>query len=174
MDWTDHGVTESFTTLKSLYEDFDQFDGKPINHNLPRNFLDALLDDLNVPQAIAELHALKRQGDVAGLYASLRFLGFSCRRANVTMNVSVTISIPIETGATKLETYAPILTIQRADGTVELDPKVQQKILELIDARNAARARKDFKESDRIRDGLLAQGIVLKDTPQGTTWEVKR
>ncbi|MBS0470995.1 MAG: cysteine--tRNA ligase [Proteobacteria bacterium] len=43
-----------------------------------------------------------------------------------------------------------------------------------IEARKAARARKDFKESDRIRDDLLAQGIVLKDGPAGTTWEIKR
>ena len=37
-----------------------------------------------------------------------------------------------------------------------------------------ARAEKNFAESDRIRDELLARGIVLKDGPQGTTWEVKR
>jgi len=45
---------------------------------------------------------------------------------------------------------------------------------DLIAARNAARRAKDFKESDRIRDELLSQGIVLKDGPGGTTWEVKR
>ena len=43
-----------------------------------------------------------------------------------------------------------------------------------IEARLAARKAKNFAESDRIRDELLAQGIVLKDSPQGTTWEVKR
>jgi cysteinyl-tRNA synthetase len=44
----------------------------------------------------------------------------------------------------------------------------------LIEQRNAARKAKNFKESDRIRDELLAKGIVLKDSPSGTTWEVKR
>ena len=39
-----------------------------------------------------------------------------------------------------------------------------------IGERNAARARKDFREADRIRDLLKAQGIVLKDTAQGTRW----
>jgi cysteinyl-tRNA synthetase len=48
------------------------------------------------------------------------------------------------------------------------------KIESLIAARNAARKARDFKESDRIRDELLAKGIVLKDSPTGTTWEVKR
>ncbi len=41
-------------------------------------------------------------------------------------------------------------------------------------ARKARARRKNFAESDRIRDELLAKGIVLKDGPQGTTWEVKR
>ena len=47
-------------------------------------------------------------------------------------------------------------------------------IADAIAARNAARKARNFAESDRIRDELLANGIVLKDGPQGTTWEVKR
>jgi cysteinyl-tRNA synthetase len=44
----------------------------------------------------------------------------------------------------------------------------------LIAARSAARARKDFKESDRIRDELAAMGIAIKDSKEGTTWEIAR
>jgi cysteinyl-tRNA synthetase len=53
------------------------------------------------------------------------------------------------------------------------------KVDELIAARAAARARKDFKESDRIRDELAARGVVLKDGKDAdgkpvTTWEIAR
>ena len=44
----------------------------------------------------------------------------------------------------------------------------------LIDARTAARKAKNFAESDRIRDELAAMGVVLKDSKDGTTWEIAR
>jgi cysteinyl-tRNA synthetase len=52
-------------------------------------------------------------------------------------------------------------------------------ITELIETRLAARARKDFKESDRIRDELAAMGIAIKDGKDAdgkpvTTWEIAR
>ena len=42
-----------------------------------------------------------------------------------------------------------------------------------IQARADAKAAKNFAEADRIRNDLLALGIVLKDSPTGTTWEAK-
>ena len=46
----------------------------------------------------------------------------------------------------------------------------EEKINELIDKRNEARRNKKWAESDRIRDELKAQGIVLEDGPAGTIW----
>jgi cysteinyl-tRNA synthetase len=62
------------------------------------------------------------------------------------------------------------------------DPKeIQRKlavseevIASAIAARNTARKAKDFAESDRIRDELAKMGVVLKDSKDGTTWEIAR
>ena len=43
---------------------------------------------------------------------------------------------------------------------------------QMIADRKAARAAKDYKRGDAIRDELLSQGIVLEDSPQGTRWKV--
>ena len=53
-------------------------------------------------------------------------------------------------------------------------PEVKSKIDGLIAERNAARKAKDFKKSDHIRDELAKMGVVLKDTKDGTTWEMAR
>jgi cysteinyl-tRNA synthetase len=45
-------------------------------------------------------------------------------------------------------------------------------IAKRIEARQAAKAARDFAQADFIRQELLALGIVLKDSAQGTTWEV--
>ncbi len=51
----------------------------------------------------------------------------------------------------------------------------ENKVVALVDARNAARKAKNFKEADRIRDELTAMGIELEDKKDGTTaWKVKR
>ena len=49
-----------------------------------------------------------------------------------------------------------------------------KRIDDLVAQRNAARKAKNFKESDRIRDELAAMGVVLKDSKDGTTWEIAR
>ena len=50
-------------------------------------------------------------------------------------------------------------------------PNVTPEIYDLIHEREQARAVKDYARSDEIRDELLAQGIALRDTPDGAMWE---
>ena len=52
---------------------------------------------------------------------------------------------------------------QEVEETVEVEPEIQA----LIDERQAARKAKNYARADEIRDQLAAQGITLKDTPQG-------
>ncbi len=52
-----------------------------------------------------------------------------------------------------------------------VDPDLVAKI---IADRATARADKNWKESDRLRDELASLGVVLKDSKDGTTWEFRR
>ena len=61
------------------------------------------------------------------------------------------------------------MTLVRADQESD-----RERVDRLVAQRSAARARKDWKESDRIRDELAKMGVVVKDTKDGTTWEIAR
>jgi cysteinyl-tRNA synthetase len=66
-------------------------------------------------------------------------------------------------------------SVDPANIALQLSANVSESEIEnLIAARTAARKAKNFAESDRIRDELLAKNIVLKDGPTGTAWEVKK
>ena len=59
-----------------------------------------------------------------------------------------------------------VLRLTESVGSADIDS--------LVAARLEARKRKDFTESDRIRDELAKMGVVLKDSKDGTTWELAR
>jgi cysteinyl-tRNA synthetase len=147
IDWTLKGIEESAKTLDDWYGvAADVTDEQPSDA-----VLEALSDDLNTPQMIASLHGLRNSAasgnerDRRQFAASLRLSGFLSQSA-------------AEWTGRK----------QQASG---VDAK---QINDLISLRTVARARKDFKESDRIRDELAAMGVVIKDSKEGTTWEIAR
>jgi cysteinyl-tRNA synthetase len=147
IDWTVKGLEESAKTLDDWYwVAADVKDGQPSDAVIA-----ALSDDLNTSQMITSLHGLRNSAasgnerDRSQFAASLRLLGFLSESA-------------AEWKSRK----------QQASG---VDPK---QIDGLISDRTAARARKDFRESDRIRDQLAAMGVVIKDSKDGTTWEIAR
>jgi cysteinyl-tRNA synthetase len=73
--------------------------------------------------------------------------------------------------APQLRALGGVLGLLRRDAVQFLQgASADDWVLERIAAREAARKRKDFAEADRIRDELLAKGIILEDGPHGTTW----
>lgn len=118
-------------------------------------FLEAMNDDLNTPEAMAVLFELVRELNRA-------------RRENAAAEVADL--------AYTLKTLAAMLGILQQDPDVFLqsahdDSTVDaERIEQLIVERNQARADRNFARSDEIRDELLAQGIVLEDSREGTKW----
>jgi cysteinyl-tRNA synthetase len=50
----------------------------------------------------------------------------------------------------------------------------RSEVERLIAARTAARAARNWAESDRLRDALVGMGVALKDSKDGTSWEIRR
>jgi len=69
----------------------------------------------------------------------------------------------------KMNSVLGVLDLLR-EGKAAIDKDEAARINALIEERNAARASRDFKRADAIRDELLAMGIEIKDSPQGTIW----
>jgi cysteinyl-tRNA synthetase len=147
INWTVAGLRESQKILDHWYE--LTADVKP--GYLCADALDALLDDLNTPRAFAALHELRAEAAKGARPAA------ACLKASAQL-VGL-LKLPITAWAA----FRP--------ASVSID---ETKVASLIEARAAARAAKNFKESDRIRDELAAMGIVLKDSKDGTTWEIAR
>ena len=135
------------------WETFASSDGLPADL-LPfrTDFVDAMDDDFNTPQALGVLFEMTRvlnrregrsaQDQVAGaraLAAMLQALGLDEPKAAVT----------------------------------EIPAELNDRIVGLIRARAAARTARDWKRADELRAELAALEVVVKDTPQGTDWEWK-
>ncbi len=147
INWTVSGLRDAQKNL----DNWVALTGDSTPGYLCADALDALLDDLNTPKAFAALHELRGEAvkgakpAAACLKASAQLLGL------------------LQVSASDWASFRP--------ASITID---EGKVVNLIEARNAARKAKNFKESDRIRDELAAMGVVLKDSKDGTTWEIAR
>ncbi len=157
---------------------FKEFGSEPFGAKPSDAFMAAMEDDLNTPLAIAELHHLSKlaRGEAHDLAA---------RMAKPGAQIDISVNSPSRQLWAALDLLGVNVRGYESDwAKKQIRSKISddetKKIRELVEARTAARARKDFKESDRIRDELAAMGVALKDGKDAvsgepvTTWEVTR
>jgi cysteinyl-tRNA synthetase len=153
IDWTLKGLEESKRVIDSWYDIVG--DDTQASGTADDGVVSLLSDDLNTSGVITRLHAI----------ASGRAGASEAAQIDSQRTLKVSAMLLGLLGKTKRE-------------YLESNPKAVAVNKTVVDAliadRTAARARKDFKESDRIRDELAAMGVVIKDSKEGTTWEIAR
>ena len=164
IDWTNDGLAESaviYGNFRRAVINADRARARP-----SRGVLEALSDDLNTPAVSTELHRLSHlalgvsgaPADAAAeLVGSLLLLGFD-RAVDHVQEGTVREDVAMA--------FQEVSAREKGLDPAEINARVAERI--------AARRAKDFEESDRIRDELAKMGVVLKDTKDGTTWEIAR
>jgi cysteinyl-tRNA synthetase len=140
LPWTESLLAQSKATLDGLYRRV----GEAKAGKPDAGVLDALGDDLNTALALSRLGQVE---DAAALKASAALLGL----------LPDTATRWFQGGS------------RGADGSDD-NEKLETWIRFQVEARVAAKKARNFVEADRIRDALKAEGILLEDGPQGTTW----
>jgi cysteinyl-tRNA synthetase len=150
-NWTDELLAQSKTNLDRLYgalERVKQFEAQEAAPPAP--FIEALCDDLNTPRAIAELFALANAMNKE-----------ESRKGRTVLKAQL-----LAAGA--------MLGLLQGDAEAWFkqgdSPLSDADIEAMLAARLAARAAKNFAEADRIREELDMLGIVVMDSPGGSTW----
>ena len=122
---------------------------------LPAEFVQAMDDDLGVPQALAVLHNTRRAGNT-GLNSG--------DKAAVAQALQSVLDMTSAFGLNPLDWASTSGTASALTATVD------QLVRLALEQRQAARQRKDYAASDAIRDALAEAGISVEDTPEGARW----
>jgi len=140
LEWSDELLASSKTQLDKFYRAAG--DAEP--GEVPASVAQALCDDLNTPQAFAAMHDLREKAQAGDVEAKA-----GLRAAGQLLGVM-------------REKEGVWFRGAASDDDARIDG--------LLAERNEARALKNFARADKIRDQLLAEGIVIEDGPNGATW----
>ena len=151
LDWSDALVEQSVRTLDRLYGTLRDLEGVEATAAIPPAVEDALEDDLNTPQALAELARIAGEARKAATPDARARLKSELLGAGLALG---------------LLQQAPEAWFNRGAGDVD-DARIQT----LVEERATAKQARDFARADAIRDQLAAEGIALEDTPQGVRWK---
>lgn len=126
-------------------------------------------DDFNSPEVIAEIFNLVRSFNGLlrpGIKANQE-LANSCQEFRENVDVAGGLLALFKEPAAPFLASLDDLLLKEKDLSREV---IQQK----VEARFEARKKKDFQTSDALRDELIGLGIELRDSVEGTEWEVKK
>lgn len=151
LNFTLEGLESAKQTLVRIEEwkqrllslNFDGEEKKVLAASWHENFLEALADDLNISKALAVLFDAIRETHRAMDQNSL-----SATDANAHWKA--------------WEIVNRILAIE-----TNFEKTIPEEVQHLLNERKLAREKKDFKESDRLREKITSLGWIVKDTPQG-------
>jgi cysteinyl-tRNA synthetase len=159
-EWGQGDLSEAATAYARIESFLDRaaerFGAPAGGATVPPDFATAMDDDLSTPAAVGVIHETVRAGN-----AALADGDDDAARS----------SYDAVTAMTK------VLGLWPGDFGTSNGDSAHKRVLDetmpaLLAAREAARQRKDFAESDRIRDALTAAGIVVEDTADGPRWRI--
>jgi cysteinyl-tRNA synthetase len=153
LNYSDAHLDDARTALRRLYTCLQAVPPAVVsidwNEGAAQRFATAMNDDFGTPEAMAVLFDLASE-------------------ANRTRDPHVAGLLKALGAVLGLLQDDPQGWLQAGAGEGALS---EGEIQALIVQRQAAKAAKDFAQADAVRQQLLSQGVVLKDGPQGTTWE---
>jgi cysteinyl-tRNA synthetase len=149
LNYSDVHLDDAKAALRRLYTALKGVSGPAApDWNEPHalRFREAMDDDFNTPEAVAELQQLANLANAGERRAALQLRALGAILGLLQRD--------------------PQDFLQSGGSGGPSDGEIQ----EMIEARLAARKDKNFVEADRIRKALEASGVILEDGPQGTSW----